>query len=709
MITAEDYNIAPLTAGTDILKVKSVNRLASGISKYYELSDVTGKYSTTNIYGSDGALYKDEVEHTFDFSFNSRNEIYSVLINQVSPILNQNALKNFYFDKFPRPTLEDPGVVWVQLTNTTNQTTGYFKSRYSSMVTPLQTGYYSGSNLSYVTPGALVKFVPPSGKYFSTKGKLVSVKDSTTTDFIWVKVVNTIGDGTNGGTGALSDGTGPVILSNYIPNTAIASTIIPAFDTSLSSALQSEIINLCLANRNFGLSFDAETRNWYIVNDTDIKLSGAFSLVDQKDTTNTNADASWLLAFTWNGIGYNVRYRISEYLFESKQETAFFFDGDNRNYDFVTGTIIKDKVTVLSINHLSTSTAYGLGKDYEWQVDNNVVEADGYVNPKRIKVSFFDALSDGAIDNPDAFDTIVTPDTTNSQTAYKDKFVYFKLGSNNIYSLTDPGQFLAYPTDTDIPESELVEGQLYYLYESSYDYVAKYSTSTGVYFTVQPEYYAKPGRQTLKFHYVHNSSDNKRIDPSKTNLIDIYLLSASYDIAYRSWLTTGAGTEPLPPTSSSLEENYASVLEPIKAISDQLVFQPVKYKVLFGTTADRNLQATFKAVRNSSRSVSDNDIRARILSAIQEFFSLDNWDFGQTFYFSELTTYVMNLLSPDITNFIIVPKADIPFGSLYEITSQNNEIFVSGVTANEIEVINSITSSQIKTTATIINSSVGVA
>jgi hypothetical protein len=165
----------------------------------------------------------------------------------------------------------------------------------------------------------------------------------------------------------------------------------------------------------------------------------------------------------------------------------------------------------------------------------------------------------------------------------------------------------------------------------------------------------------------------------------------------------------LPPTSSSLEENYASVLEPIKAISDQLVFQPVKYKVLFGTTADRNLQATFKAVRNSSRSVSDNDIRARILSAIQEFFSLDNWDFGQTFYFSELTTYVMNLLSPDITNFIIVPKADIPFGSLYEITSQNNEIFVSGVTANEIEVINSITSSQIKTTATIINSSVGVA
>ena len=45
MITAEDYNIAPLTAGNNILKVVSTNRVSSGISKYFELSDVSGKYS----------------------------------------------------------------------------------------------------------------------------------------------------------------------------------------------------------------------------------------------------------------------------------------------------------------------------------------------------------------------------------------------------------------------------------------------------------------------------------------------------------------------------------------------------------------------------------------------------------------------------------------------------------------------------------------
>jgi hypothetical protein len=35
MVTAEDYQISPLTAGNDILKVKSINRASTGISKYF--------------------------------------------------------------------------------------------------------------------------------------------------------------------------------------------------------------------------------------------------------------------------------------------------------------------------------------------------------------------------------------------------------------------------------------------------------------------------------------------------------------------------------------------------------------------------------------------------------------------------------------------------------------------------------------------------
>ena len=73
---------------------------------------------------------------------------------------------------------------------------------------------------------------------------------------------------------------------------------------------------------------------------------------------------------------------------------------------------------------------------------------------------------------------------------------------------------------------------------------------------------------------------------------------------------------------------------------------------LFGSNADTSLQAKFKAVRNSNKPTTDNDLKTRILSSINEFFALENWDFGGNFYFTELSTYVMNRLAPNIVNFI---------------------------------------------------------
>jgi hypothetical protein len=174
------------------------------------------------------------------------------------------------------------------------------------------------------------------------------------------------------------------------------------------------------------------------------------------------------------------------------------------------------------------------------------------------------------------------------------------------------------------------------------------------------------------------------------------MLTADYDAEFRNWLLTGSGTPPKPMSSQALENSYDSVLDPIKAISDEIVFQPVKYKVLFGASADINLRARFKAVKNSSSTASENDIRSRILTGINDFFALENWDFGKSFYFSELSTYIMNLLTPDITNFVIVPTVN-NFGSLYEVSCQSNEIFISGAQSIDIEVIDSITAVQLNT------------
>ena len=108
-------------------------------------------------------------------------------------------------------------------------------------------------------------------------------------------------------------------------------------------------------------------------------------------------------------------------------------------------------------------------------------------------------------------------------------------------------------------------------------------------------------------------------------------------------------------------------------------------------------------MRNSARITSDNDLKTRILSAINSFFSLDNWDFGQSFNFTELSTYVLNQMTPDILNFIIVPKnPNLPFGSLFEIACQFNEILVSGATTDDIEIIDSVTASQINAVSPVI-------
>ena len=87
-------------------------------------------------------------------------------------------------------------------------------------------------------------------------------------------------------------------------------------------------------------------------------------------------------------------------------------------------------------------------------------------------------------------------------------------------------------------------------------------------------------------------------------------------------------------------------------------------------------------------------------------FALENWNFGDTFFFTELSAFVMFELAPDISNFIIVPKAgNQSFGSLFEISSESNEIFISGAKVSDIEIIDAVTAAQIKATGIVTTSS----
>ena len=92
-----------------------------------------------------------------------------------------------------------------------------------------------------------------------------------------------------------------------------------------------------------------------------------------------------------------------------------------------------------------------------------------------------------------------------------------------------------------------------------------------------------------------------------------------------------------------------------------------------------------------------------VIAAINQYFDIANWDFGETFYFSELASYLHVQLSPNISSIIIVPanQAEV-FGSLLQVNANINEIIVSAATVDNVQIISSITAAQLNQTGTVV-------
>jgi hypothetical protein len=217
-----------------------------------------------------------------------------------------------------------------------------------------------------------------------------------------------------------------------------------------------------------------------------------------------------------------------------------------------------------------------------------------------------------------------------------------------------------------------------------------------------PDLYAtvantQPTRSSLYFQYKHNSPSRNRIDPTPINIVDLYILTADYATSYTNWLrdTTGTLTEPASPTSSSLEIAY-STLDKYKTVSDSLIYNSAKFKPLFGAKADHSLQARFQVVMNPAASLTPNEVKTQVINAINAYFDINNWSFGDTFYFSELAAYLHTTLVPNIASVLIVPADDtLVFGNYFQINAEPWEIITSAATVNDIDIISAVTAAQL--------------
>ena len=697
MITAEDYQVVPLSASQEIVKVRSVNRSASGISRAKEIIDPTGAYSNVSSFAEDGILYREESTQQFTFTFNNRSDIQSTIDSSVEERLKTAYARQFYYFKYGTKDVSTLSSTWNSTTTSTNTNTGYFTSGGALVI-----GDFATSNLKFAKPGALIKFTSPDTRTFLI-GTLVSAGTEDAQDRIWAKVGAVVGDGANGGVGDLESGEGPITLNNVIPQGSVLNAIIPNFTTSFSSSLETDLLDRIEAYEEFGIRYDVDSETWKIITSTNLSTSSIFSLANAGSTAGTNADASWWFKFTNDGNTYTVQYRKLEYIFESESENKFHYDVEEKIYDYTTGKTVKDVVKILKTNSI-VSTGNGIGYPITWQVVDVVTEADGFQDNRKIKVGFFDSDDDGVVDNPEIFDIFIEPTVSEST-----KFVFFEkyTSYDNIERFRPyaASNFIVTENETDInlDATTYTDEQLFYFYDSSEDVIKKYSSTTNTLSTTT-DYQARKGRSSIDFQYKHHAGQETRIDPSVSNIVDVYLLERTYDNLYRIWLQDG-GTKPSESTSDQLRINYAGILNPLKSLSDQIVYHPVKYKLLFGSNAEEQLQATFKVVKNPKTNISDAVIKTRVIAAINEFFALDNWDFGDTFFFTELAAYIHNQLAPDLLTAVIVPnQSGQSFGSLFQLNSAADEIFISGATVDDVSIITALGANQLTASGTVVTS-----
>ena len=700
MVNGEDYNNFPYTLYSSIIKSKAINRTSVGVSKNLDLLDPTGKYSSTNSFANDGALYQNSDNGWLVLNFNNTGDIIKFLTDSLANALADNRAKQYYLEYYPRYDINtstgDGTVYWNTSTVDTNSVTGYFYNISGSTNVPIAIGTYSTHDVKYITPGAMVRVIAPSGYYFDQNNRLVAgIASPTDTTFFWTTSLNVIGDGYNNGAGNFSNGIGPVSLNAYVPNGAIINQVIPAFQNTLPSLVLQDSITRMELNQSFSLLFNN-------------------SLLASQDRWSIAAydTPGWFVNFESMGNNvYNVYYRALRYYFGSVADTRFWFETGKLVYDPITGKILSDYVNMLSTN-TQPGNNYALAKPVKVNIVGQTIESDGYVNDFEVEVSSIDVNNREIILDPDFFTTITGYQVNNSNIGI---YAFFELIQDAVnlsrYQVIQTSDVVyQYPnlSAIDVVKYEYPLGQLFYAYNETdskglynvfYTSVQDTTVTTPYYImTPQPQYSMQPGRQGLQFQYRHNSNNTTRIDPATTNIIDLYLVTQAYYTQYQNYIQDTTDTIPKPdvPTINELQQAYGK-LDDYKMLTDNVIPNSVRFMPLFGHKAAPELQGTVKVIKSQNTNASDSEVRSATLTAMNNYFNINNWNFGDTFYFSELSAYLHAQLGDFVSSIVLVPNdPTMNFGDLYEIKSAPYEIFVNGATANDVVVITALTPVQLQ-------------
>jgi hypothetical protein len=727
MVNGEDYNVYPLT-NNSALKVTAINRVYSGQSRYLDINDPTGRYQATNVFADDGIIFSNTDIGFAQVPINVALTPDEIIAGYIQPALQNQELLHFMLDKlknntnFPvgiapnnpaaaayNPWPATPVLRWKSSTNANFSSTGYFYIDTSPL----------GDNTNPTDPNtpALVGSVPPqNARSVIVPGAYVKFDNNT-----WVAVQSI----TDNGNGTFDNGQGKITLAATVPDGAKVVEVIPNFRPTLNSDEQTEIRTLLDGTpKQFAIYWNWFLQAWktYVfVNETPSFDANNFKLLTLNSEVNSqiNRQNGWVLLVSLSADGtqlYTFQTRGLQYVFESDKEARFWFANTLKSVNLESGNVNVDQIRVFAVNPSAdtltpipapfdswdrtrfTGSALPNG-DINFNLLNPFIYRDGYIEPRRIQITFADSDFDGYVDNPDAFDQIVNSNYKTFWRRYVDQFGYRYYEPALDVRVRADAATLNPPALTPI-----LQGEVVYLNSTELFYRALINNPT-VISDLAPlesseEYIARVGRAKLNFLWKHFASSDQRIDPAITNVVDIFVLQREYDTSLRQWVTTNAPIEeiPQPPTSFDLSIEFAD-LENIKTISDQLIYHPVKYKLLYGARAPEELQAKFLVVKVPTTRLSDGEIKSGIIQAMNRYFESQNWDFGQTVYFSELAAFIHVQLATSVASIALVPlNEEGRFGNLYQIKLEADEMPISVATVNDIEIVNNLTETNLRVT-----------
>lgn len=764
MVSGEDYNVFPLS-NPGILKCKSINRTYSGHNRFIDINDPTGSFQNTNVIGDDGLIYR-EVN-------NIRTEVLEqdnltpelILSNNITNIFSDVTFKNFMIDAVLNyaplcpdfsnlfvPNLPIPEqLMWDRVTGSNSSSTGRLVSSINSLpvsptVNAISVGLSNPANSAQdlILEGALLKF----------------------RDAGWVAVDSIIDNGA-GISNGFTNGFGNIRLKESVEEGDIIEYVIPPIRYALSTD-EIESIRLQLeANATFGLFYNIATQRWQIITPPQFGFEESFNYCNDPNR--------WMILFenkSSGGVLWVITARGIRYVFESEEDVRFFFVNRFRTVSRETGQSRTDEINIFGTNSsfeaktaqnnlFNTTTQYpvgsivnyqntlyralvitgpgnfvpnhwlaicpGIGDDIKITLIDNFTYPDGYIEPRRVEVTFRDTDQDGVVDDPTIFNTLLFGSSdpltiTTSNILVWEKYISYD-GYENLRPISGVKIFVGTTTndalaqlnnnyinlttrslwnnnDIAVAINSTTNTGVFYRFRLDNVYTASDTIPAG--FTVgdtkipgdqriedQTEFTFSVGRNGLNFLWLHFAPIDQRIDPSRSNIIDIYTLTSEYDFLIRQFLQSNDpnDVEPAAPSSTQLAIQYRD-LEEVRMISDQIIWHPTKYKFLFGFRAQEEFRARFKVIKLASATLSDGEIRAEIISLTNTYFNVNNWDFGDTFYFSELAAYIHQGLSLQIASIVLVPVNDAArFGNLYEVRAEPDEIFISAATVDDIDII----------------------